>query len=609
MSYFLPAAGVPKLPGAEAVFQPSDAALLICAGQSNSAGTDLLTPGEYITTPLANVYALGTADQQFGQTTPGWVGYTSNNCQIGSSANVHAVTTPYYIATEWQRRITAGQRLPNLYIIHVAGTAQGIHQSTGGRWWPGRSDSLTDSYYHLTRHLASIAVKGLRASGNTVRVLGVDWNQWESECSTDASADGATGSFNSIIDGFAEALGCDMPFTFWRPRSRLYDESRFQKVRKQIDALVQSDQSRFSCLDPGTHPNFVESSVSASTQGIFKGDGVHYKREIYPWAAAWYISKWLSGNNRGVPARGKTGTSTTIRQARDVVTVDTVAATVTSSVATGVASSLRSRNAPIILSGGAFIDQLYPPIPTPVYLASPYKRLSTYTGNVMQLKRTSDSATANVGLAVYNSANLAAISAFVGGSTAQVFMTDHISGSVQTALSSAGPALDLSGAKGRVSAYFNITPVSTPSLSLGTQHTSLITAAGTHGLGTVLAGNSAANYIGYFPNLAPDGTFSVVVNGFNYSIPNLNAVAPSGATSSFIIRRNGTNTEVFVNGTSLGNVTVAGSGASAFTVTGMGGFPGGAYPQIGHITEAIHWNVWLNNDQVQALADSARLLV
>lgn len=600
MSYFRPKSGTAIDTERTSPFSSSDVALAIFAGQSNSAGTQLLDVSDYITTPLANVYAISAADESYNQTTLAWQGYASNNCQIGSGAGSHRVTTAYFIAKEWQRRVNSGENLPDLYIIHVAGASQGVHGSTGGRWWPGRDDALTDSFYHLMRHLMSTAIKGMKLQGLTPRVLGVDWNQWESETTTLESARGVSASFNSIIDGFSEALGCAAPFHFWRPRSRLYDESRFQIIKDQVLALVASNPSRFSLIDAGGHPDFVESSVPASTQGIFRPDGVHYLRKVFERAANIYITHWLKDGFRGVPARGRTLQTPTVRQQRNVLLSN-----VQQDVASGVATGIISLRNPLISSGAGLISSLYPSVPQPVYLVSPFRRLSTYTGNVMECTRSSDSTTLSVQFAAYNSANAAALTTFLANTSGTARFFDQVSGHLQSPVSTDSPIVSIAPT-GRIDVAYSYSAMTTPDLNLGTQHTSMFVSTELRLTGAVLAGSNVSHYIGVFPSNAPNGWLSLWVAGSQFTWTGLNDYGAGNILKSIIVRRNGDSAQAFINGVPMGTITVAGSAAKQFALSGMGGFSTSRH--IGQIREAMHWNVWLNDGQVKTMADSSTLL-
>jgi hypothetical protein len=166
-----------------APFSPADVCLMVFAGQSNSQGWNQTLPvEEQITTPLVNVFVAGAVNKTYASTEITWAGYTSADAYIVGVAGARC-TTAHYIAKAWQARITAGETLPDLYIIHVSVAGAGIHTSLTtlngqDQWSPERSDANTSSCYHMARHSIALAIKGFMVAGKNPRKILEKSSSW-----------------------------------------------------------------------------------------------------------------------------------------------------------------------------------------------------------------------------------------------------------------------------------------------------------------------------------------------------------------------------------------------------------------------------------------------
>jgi hypothetical protein len=606
----------------------SDVALAIFAGQSNSGGTEAIVAADQIVTPLANVYVVAPKhNQSYDITDVVWWKYTSANGTLSRSVFGNMYNTAYYVAKKWQARIDAGEALPDLYIVHIAEGNQGTHFSlTNNKWAPERDRKLPDSYYHLMRHVLNLAVRNLTTSGKNVRVLGVDWNQWETDILGTAGsvateiATEYTGSMNKVINGFSEALGCEVPWYFWRPRSRFWDETLFQIIAKQVDAMVASNPVRFSLIDVADHPDFRESAAAKAPQGVFQTvDGLHYLKKVFEWSADQVLRDWLVTGNRGIPIRAPCAPhELTLRQSEDL---------------SGTVGVMRDA---LVSGGSAFFDRLFPAVPTPAFATSMFNRVSTYSGNAAQIVRSTDSVAANIPFAKYNSIDVDQVTTHLGNGAGQVLWYDQVSGNKVAKVGSVGPLWG-AGSSGRGDVAFSsgtnlaISPV----LSLGTAHTLMVVTT----KATLGVAKSWLNGVELFEGLQYTG-YNYTGSGFTESQTAGNAPRPFGyvvmglkepvtdkafswsfdATEVMVnpgftcvmFRRNGAVGEAFVNGVSMGTLAVPNLATKAFTLTGICGNGSASnflpYHFTGSMPEVVCWSQYLSNAQVQSVTNSVKLL-
>ena len=593
-----------------------DAPIYLDAGQSNAeAWGSTLAVGDQINTPLTNVFVLTNANQDYSRTDVTWTGYTSGNAMIGDNPTAQRPTTAYYIAKEWQRRINAGEALPNLYILHVAHGSQGIHPSLGGAgmWSYLRSDTATDSYYHMTRHLLSLAIRNLQTAGKNVRFLGCNWNQWESEIAfTQEAADEATGSFRAIINGFSDAVGTDIPFTFWVPRSFSYNfPARFVSVRDQILALQASNPGQFSLMDAGDHPDFLKSAYDAALPtyiasgasaaapfGIFHNDNVHYLAKIHEWAAGKYIDKWLVQGYRGVPIRRRVIQTPSVRETRNILASLTAP---TATIDTAIRTSL-------ITDGAAQFIRRFPSIAAPAFCVGALRHVDTFSAALLRMFKASDGTTTTDIASLNESPSDAAIATFLTGEAnpGQVLPFDQISGAVLTQATPANrPTWSQTLNNNRGGLLFNGTSqlLTSAARSLGTAHTIMIVATlPQSGAIRVLTGNVATAFIVYTAGSSTQGFTYVAGTGIGAGQVFWPWVATSGP-AILIFRRNGSSVDLFING--VKQTTQTATALAALTLAGLGGF--GTFLHSGAFYAETEWTSALSDAQCAELYNLARI--
>lgn len=624
---------------------PTDVALMVCLGDDDSIGTSS-TNATASVGPLNDVRILGPqADGRYDQADVTWKSYVSDVSQTVLPSPVpssHRGNFVHYVATTWQGRINAGESLPQLYIVHVA--QPGLTMQS----WAPYDDQNLGHLYDYARHVVSLAVKNLRAQRKTVRVTGIVWSQWKTDARFDASVQAYPARVSTLIDGMSEAVGCDAPFYMWYPRrapSGDMTASRIVAVQKALVDIRASNPQRFALIDVGSSPWYGESD--STTRGVFGASDGAYLNKVYEWAAQQCVDSWTSGGLGGLPTRYRTVNTPTVQERKLVAQalgVRTELANVAAQVSNvavqlnitraNLGTAAAAADSPaneLLASGAACLDLMYPSVPMPQFIASTYKRLS-YGANVLRLVRASDGAVANVGCAAYGSVDELAIQSFAGGNVSGITAApiDQVS---RTAMSfvqsrSMDPTVSLWGATAvaqtvpspsRASVYYRVGLTTLPSnLVLGNVHTSMWVSA-EYGFPNGLGANTSPAWFGsstsgVFTKLQ-NSTESIFVklSGTDYYLAAKDSAYALANTSSdafkvFVLRRDGASAELLVNGTRVGGNTAV---SSSHTLACQ--YMGGSYSSVdrylhGHISEMIHWNTSLSDEQVAALVASAKLI-
>lgn len=276
-------------------FCSNDAPILIVMGQSNAHGHGtILQEDEKIKTPLTNVFGLERRyNQGYDLEDVTWSGFTTAGMNLGEiQDNTHCITEKF--ASMWQRDTDSGIPLAPLYCIQISIGAQGIAQIERdglNMWYPKREPILESgelgqvniSLYPLACQILSLAVKNLRAAGKNPRVIGLHWNQWETEVYTGGEAvENAEQNYRELFAGFEKALGMDFPLWLYEPLARVYDNppgviaiaTLFEKFVHESEQVHYMKTSTYNGYDS-----------SREDQGIFLEDCVHYLPEVSHWFA------------------------------------------------------------------------------------------------------------------------------------------------------------------------------------------------------------------------------------------------------------------------------------------------------------------------------------
>lgn len=273
-------------------FVKNSAPLLIVLGQSNAhAHATKLPEEEKITTPLKNVWGLSREyNQAFGLDDVTWTGFTTGGMNLGETQD-HTCCLANIFAKRWQDAIDGGADLPDLYVIQISVGAQGVaeFERSGNMWWPfhelvlkpGPLGECDIALYPLTTEILSLAMVNLTMQGKRPQVIGLHWNQWESEVHTGSKAlNEAKANFENIFWGLFTALGSDktgknIPFYLYRALSENYEPSRLDRMNVILDGFRDS-LADCRIIDPRESSLYDD---TPKTHGIFLPDGVHYTPE------------------------------------------------------------------------------------------------------------------------------------------------------------------------------------------------------------------------------------------------------------------------------------------------------------------------------------------
>jgi hypothetical protein len=316
-------------------FAPGEVPVLFYMGQSNSAGYNELLP-RFISPASPNVWSIQNAGWNYlagnqNGTSPQftnaississvqWTNFninpTGTDFNLGWNYNVNGTgpsnNAADFTAYQWQGLINAGWPLPDLYIVHIAWPGEGLDPtdnqgSTAGiafavhglaLWQPTLTTSQQPSYAlaPFARTIIYRALQNLLASGKTPRLLGLQWNQWETDAEFAQSIADAPTNYNNLFSGFTSALGTNFPIQLVRPLSTNYGTTQLAQMQTVFANLAANDPIDFSIIDVSTvSPNIFSGGVFGG------GDGaVHYTNDTQIWFAHQSIATCLLNANCG----------------------------------------------------------------------------------------------------------------------------------------------------------------------------------------------------------------------------------------------------------------------------------------------------------------------
>lgn len=276
-------------------FSKNAAPILVVLGQSNAhAHGTHLPESEIIETPLRNVHGLGREyNQAYGLDDVTWTGFTTGGMNLGETQDDTCCLANYFAAM-WQKAIDGGCDLPDLYIIQISVGSQGVAQfeAHGDNMWyamrepilkPGKLGECDISLYPLTTEILSLAYMNLLTAGKRPQVIGLHWNQWETECFTGSKAlNDAEANYKNLFWGLFTALGSDasgkgVPLYLYRALSENFEPSRVERMNSILDGFA-SNLSDCRIIDLRGTELYND---TPRTHGIFLPDGVHYTPEAH----------------------------------------------------------------------------------------------------------------------------------------------------------------------------------------------------------------------------------------------------------------------------------------------------------------------------------------
>ncbi|WP_133646899.1 hypothetical protein [Paraburkholderia flava] len=342
-------------------FHHDEVAVLFVMGQSNSAGLNGLPPDLVLTgasntgastggMPAPNVWGIrndgwgniaGNADgtgAPFTQpistikhvTWVNWSDSTSADMNLGYYGG--SGNAANFAAYAWQSAINAGERLPDLYIIHIGWGSQGVDAADDAfsgccgwtvhgvnLWQPMLNASQIPTYAlaPFARRMMYLGLKQILASGKKPRILGLQWNQWEAEAAPLNSSGNAPTiqrapqNYAHLFSSFFAAVGTKFPVMIVKPLSTAYDNvsgavapynpNALASMQKVFEGFVDADPRTFSFADASKSPDW---NGQGPGFGIFQGgalgggDGsVHYNLDTQKWFGDQALASCL-GNSR-----------------------------------------------------------------------------------------------------------------------------------------------------------------------------------------------------------------------------------------------------------------------------------------------------------------------
>lgn len=287
-------------------FKKQDAPILIVLGQSNAHGHGtLLNKNEQVIVPYKNVFGLKQVDNQsYDITNVKWSNFVTYGMNLGETQDCTCCLISEF-ARLWQRDINKGSQLPDLYVIQISIGAQGIDKDERNglnMWYPyrepvikyGNLQEVNISLYPLATHILKLAMEDLKKSGKNPVILGLHWNQWETEVDSGKDVlNRAKENYRNLLDGFYQALSCKCKTYLYRPISQVYHNEEGRHYISAIFDELENTESNIQIIDIKNSPIWDE---NLPNKGIFQEDLVHYNNFAQKWFAM-YQYKQVFGNN------------------------------------------------------------------------------------------------------------------------------------------------------------------------------------------------------------------------------------------------------------------------------------------------------------------------
>lgn len=276
--------------------QKTDAPILIVFGQSNAHGHGTRLPAaQRIMQPLSHVFGLDRdQNQAYDLPDVAWRGLTSSGMNLGETQD-HTCCLATEFARQWQRHIDAGNELclPDLYVIQISIGGQGIAATEryGNMWYrdreralkPGRLSEVNISLYPLAVQILEKAMAKLQKAGKRPVVIGLHWNQWETEVDTGGGAIlDARENYTALFAGFRQAIGHDFVIYLYKPLSDVYRNPRGLATIVRVLNDFTGDPAHYQWMDLSESGLYHEDRPD---KGIFQKDLVHYHCAAQQWFA------------------------------------------------------------------------------------------------------------------------------------------------------------------------------------------------------------------------------------------------------------------------------------------------------------------------------------
>ena len=286
------------------------AAVFVRLGQSNAVGHGIpMDEKDKIKEPQKNVFGLSrTANQSYDNNELFWSGYTSFDMNLGEEQD-DTYSVANCLAIEWQKELDKGEKLPDLYIVHIAIGAQGVTKNY--MWYPDREKKLVPgvlgvadiSLYSFTEHILSLALDSFEKMGIAADFIGVHWRGGEQDTLVlkEELEPVLKEIYEKIFSGLSDALGEEIPVVLPRithaqrslendPEGKVLES--FYYINEVFCELCDENEN-MQIFDVRKAP-FYRSDERGN--GILMEDIVHYTPKTNKWVAGEILKEYKKRN-------------------------------------------------------------------------------------------------------------------------------------------------------------------------------------------------------------------------------------------------------------------------------------------------------------------------
>lgn len=304
----VPRDGLVKPARVNSPFRANEVGVLIVMGQSNAEGWGQWLPdASRVGVSLPNVYGLsrsGAGNLGAIGNAVTWEKYSIKNFNLGD--NYDSISGKgygsYHLVGEfsqmWQDYVKSYPgELPDLYVIHIAWGAQGfVHSDAPYNYWSPEANTL----FPLAKRVISQGMASIIQKGKTPRVIGLHWNQWETEASkrTFKNAMEAEAGFRGYLAHFRSLFSGVAPPTYlYQPRAEIYDRTYTEYIKSAFAFMsAKGNPDNYHLIDAASSP-FFNPAVRRNF-GIFAPtDNVHYTGPVQQWFAQ---QQWSNLFDKGI---------------------------------------------------------------------------------------------------------------------------------------------------------------------------------------------------------------------------------------------------------------------------------------------------------------------
>ena len=295
-----------------------DAPVLIVMGQSNAEGyVPYVNPPS---TPFPNVRGLKFTNNSSPEIRDViWSNYsvsTANNSyefNLARNGTVNGFAGSHLAATfaeRWQSRVNSDPTLPDLYVIHIASSGMGIMSDNTAKDYPniklnGWYSNNSNNLYKTAQSVIPLAIQNLINAGKRPIIIGLHWNQWETDASKrwpETVTDNAVAAvYDNFFQGFRKLFPrTSFPIYLYKPLARKADESQnnsLDNLSSAFSILAINKPNLYKLMDAGSS-QYYKSNSNDKNYGIFS-DSIHYTHDVQKWFAQQQIDEIFKLGNYG----------------------------------------------------------------------------------------------------------------------------------------------------------------------------------------------------------------------------------------------------------------------------------------------------------------------